>query len=80
MPRERATIMLALDTSLSMEATDVAPTRIEAAQSAAKAFVDQLPTRINLGLVTFNGNAALKVAPTTDREAVEAGHRRCPAR
>jgi Ca-activated chloride channel family protein len=70
-PRERATIMLALDTSLSMEATDVSPSRIVAAQSAAKAFVDQLPTRINLGLVTFNGNASLRVTPTTDREAVK---------
>ena len=70
-PRERATIMLALDTSLSMEATDVSPSRIEAAQSAAKAFVDQLPARINLGLVTFNGNASLRVTPTTDREAVK---------
>jgi Ca-activated chloride channel family protein len=70
-PRERATIMLALDTSLSMQATDVTPTRIQAAQSAAKAFVDQLPRRINVGLVTFNGNAALRVTPTTDREAVK---------
>jgi Ca-activated chloride channel homolog len=70
-PKERATIMLALDTSLSMEATDVTPTRIQAAQSAAKAFVDQLPSRINLGLVTFNGNASLAVSPTTDREAVK---------
>jgi len=72
-PKERATIMLALDTSLSMEATDVTPSRIQAAQSAAKSFVDQLPARINIGLVTFNGNASLAVAPTTDRESVKTG-------
>ena len=49
------------------------PTRIEAAQAAAKAFVDQLPAKINVGLVTFNGNASLVVSPTTDRDAVEPG-------
>lgn len=72
-PRERATICLALDTSLSMEANDVQPTRIKAAQAAAKTFVNALPGRINVGLVTFNGNASLVVSPTTDRDAVDQG-------
>ena len=71
-PRERATIMLAIDTSLSMEATDVAPTRLEAAQSAAKRFLEIIPPKINVGLVAFNGSAALKVPPTTDRDRVSA--------
>ncbi len=72
-PRERATICLAIDTSLSMEATDVSPNRIKAAQTAAKSFVNGLPGRINVGLVLFNGNASLVVSPTTDRSAVAQG-------
>ena len=66
-PRERATVVMAVDVSLSMEATDVAPSRFQAMQIAAKEFVDVLPERINLGLVTFAGTATTVVSPTTDR-------------
>ncbi len=69
-PRERATVMLAIDTSLSMEATDVSPSRVKAAQAAAVSFLDKVPESVNVGLVTFNAAASLRVPPTTDREAV----------
>lgn len=69
-PRERATVMLALDVSLSMEATDVKPDRITAARAAATAFLDDVPPEFNVGLVTFAGSAKIRVAPTTDREQV----------
>ena len=66
-PRERATVIVAIDTSLSMQANDITPTRIDAVKSAATSFVNQLPAKINLGIVSFDGNARLVVAPTTDR-------------
>lgn len=69
-PAERATIVVALDTSLSMDATDVAPSRDAAARRAASAFIDELPSRFNVGLVSFSGTAKLVVAPTRDHDAV----------
>lgn len=71
-PRNRATVILVIDVSLSMEATDVKPTRIAAAQEAAKEFVDKLTPGINLGLVAFAGTASVLVSPSTNRESVKA--------
>ncbi|MGY1662042.1 VWA domain-containing protein [Geodermatophilus sp. SYSU D00705] len=71
-PRERATVVMAVDVSLSMQATDIEPSRFEAMQEAAKEFVDVLPPRINLGLVSFAGTATTVVTPTTDRGQVRA--------
>jgi Ca-activated chloride channel family protein len=69
-PLERATIMLAIDVSLSMQANDVAPSRLQAAQQAAKQFVADLPATYNLGLVAFAKSANVLVPPSKDRPAV----------
>ena len=70
-PRERATIVLAVDVSGSMSATDVDPYRLRAAQDAALTFADEVPRQYQVGLVSFSGQANLLVAPTTDRAALK---------
>src|SRR5690606_2177423 len=69
-PRERATVVLALDASLSMQAIDVKPSRLEAAKEAAIEFIDQLPEKYNVSVVAFGGTAAILVPPTLDHNVV----------
>lgn len=71
-PREEATIVLAMDVSRSMKATDVEPTRLDAARAAAKAFLADVPEKFRVGVVSFATRAAVGVAPTEDRTLVEA--------
>ena len=69
-PQRQGTVVMVTDTSGSMEAVDVPPNRLQAAQEAARALSRKLPEEFRLGLVTFNSVAEQQVAPTTDRDQV----------
>jgi Ca-activated chloride channel family protein len=68
--KERATVILVVDTSRSMQAEDVEPTRLGAAQEAIRMFLEEVPDRLNVGLVVFAGEAQVATPPTKDRELV----------
>ncbi len=68
LPSNHATVMLAIDVSLSMRATDIQPTRIVAAQEAAKSFLKDLPRNVKVGIVTFAGTAQVVQPATLQRE------------
>jgi Ca-activated chloride channel family protein len=68
--REEATVVLAIDVSRSMKATDVQPTRLEAARAAAKAFLAEVPEKFRVGVVSFATRAAVAVPPTADRRLI----------
>ncbi|HEU4798287.1 MAG TPA: VWA domain-containing protein [bacterium] len=69
-PADRAAIMLVLDVSGSMRSQDIEPSRLEAAKSAAKTFLDAVPDRIRIGLAVFAGFSSLLSPPTTDHGRV----------
>jgi Ca-activated chloride channel family protein len=69
-PREEATVMLVVDTSLSMRADDVRPTRLAAAQRAADAFLQKVPEKFRIGVVGFTGRPYVALPPTDDRSLV----------
>ncbi len=68
LPNEYQTIVLAMDVSRSMRATDIEPSRIVAAQTAVKDFIKDMPANVRIGIVTFAGTAALVQTPTENRE------------
>jgi Ca-activated chloride channel family protein len=69
-PRERATVVLAIDSSNSMLSADVEPDRLGAARGAARGFLKQIPDTFQVGVVTFGARAQMLSAPTIDRQAV----------
>jgi Ca-activated chloride channel family protein len=73
--REEATVVLAVDTSRSMAARDVRPTRLDAARGAAERFLERVPPRYRVGVVSFGSRATPALPPTTDRELARASLR-----
>ncbi|HEY8818023.1 MAG TPA: VWA domain-containing protein [Candidatus Limnocylindrales bacterium] len=71
-PRQDATVILAMDVSGSMRSTDVSPTRLDAARASALAFIDQLPAGVRVGVVSFASEPVTLVSPTTDRTQLKA--------
>jgi Ca-activated chloride channel family protein len=69
-PREEATVILVIDTSGSMRAADVDPTRLAAAQRSAGSFVERLPVKFKVALVTFADNSQVLAQPSTDRSSI----------
>ena len=68
LPSQQRTIILSIDVSLSMRASDVKPTRIDAAQAAAREFVREPPADVRIGIVSFAGTAAVVQQPTRERD------------
>ncbi|MFL5648235.1 MAG: VWA domain-containing protein [Chloroflexota bacterium] len=71
-PREDATVILAMDVSGSMRATDVSPTRLDAARASALSFIEQLPENVRVGIVSFASEPVTLVSPTADRGQLKA--------
>ena len=72
-PREQATVILVIDTSGSMRANDVKPTRLAAAQEAVRKFVGKLPGRFRVGMVSFSSQARVAVPITDDHDLASQG-------
>jgi len=71
-PKEEATVMVAIDTSLSMQATDVRPSRLAAARTIARALIAKVPDKFRIGIVAFTGRTFVVLPPTRDRELANA--------
>ena len=69
-PSDRATVILVIDASRSMASTDIRPTRLAAAEAAARTFLDKAPKRLKIGLIVFAGEPQVATPPTTQHELV----------